>query len=82
MATAMALEGNMLMQQALVRSTAPLVHDDAAGDSGLNQLQIWRDDSGATLTLFAVTNRADAEAWLQAQLALGKISTSEFIRTA
>ena len=69
------------MEQVLVRSTGALAHDDATGQTGLNQLQIWQARSGGLVSLFAVTNPAEAESWLSEQKTLGHVSSYEFLTT-
>ena len=69
------------MEQVLVRSGSVLWHEDATGETGLNQLQIWQARGGEVLTLFAVSNPAEAERWLSEQKTLGHVTSYEFLTT-
>ena len=59
-------------------------HSATRADAGLTMLQMWRDadDPDRAVVLFAVNDRAKAEAWIGQQTALKGAAAAQFLRTA
>ena len=52
--------------------------------AGLTVMQIWRGaDSASDISiLFNVSNRANAQAWLDKEASFGRSATAQFLKTA
>lgn len=69
------------MEQVLIRGKSFDFESAQLDTSGLVQLQLWSSETGETLGLYEVLNRADAESWIKIQSGLGHGISAEFLTT-